>query len=143
MSATPRRRAWRRMRRSGARGATVVEVAILAPIVILAVVFVSWAGAQTSGEADTMAAARAAARAAALAPDQGSAVSQGEAAGLAATDSSSCALSVDVDTTEWFQGWVTATATCSPVGAAASLGSGSAIERTWTEAVTQRGLLPR
>ena len=122
------------------RGSTIIEVAILAPLVVLAIVFVAWAGAQRSADAEAMAAARAAARAAAIANHPSDAAGAGERAGAEAANSTACTrITIAVDTGEWDEGWVSATATCTPGNAASALGSGGVITRTWIEAVGERG----
>lgn len=125
------------------RGTSVIEVCILAPLVVLIVMAIAWAGAQRSADADAMATARRAARAAAISADPAAADS---AATLAATSSNSTMCSsivVYLDTSEWDQGWVTAEATCTPTGPAAVVGSGSDIVRVWTEPITHPGLTGR
>ncbi len=122
-------------------GSIIIEVAILAPLLVMAILFVSWAGSQRSAEANTLASARAGARAAALATNPAAATTAGEAAGTSATELSACsAIAVTIDTSEWDEGWVSATAVCT-LGNSASTFSSEPITRSWTEPVGQRGLV--
>ena len=128
-------------RRSNESGSIIIEVAIFTPLLVLAILFIAWAGSQRSAEASTMASARAAARAAALAVTPDAATTAGEGAGTSATERSACsAIAITVDTSEWDQGWVSATAVCT-LGSAASTFGTAPITRSWTEPVGQRGLV--
>ena len=131
-----RRQRWTEQRE---KGSIVIDVAVLAPVILLAIIFVAWAGAQTSADAAAMSSARAAARAAAIEINPANATSAGESAGTSATERSSCSdIRVIVDTSEWDQGWVSAEAVCTLADVGASFGSNT-ITRTWTEPVGLRG----
>lgn len=121
----------------------IVEVAILAPVILLAFLFVGWVGAQRDAEASAMFAARSAARAAALAANPASAVSAGTDAGTNAANDSACSsMSITVEISQWDDGWVTATATCAP-GSNASTFTTGPIVRDWIEPVGQRSRVGR
>jgi len=120
------------------KGSIVIDVAVLAPVILLAIVFVAWAGSQRAADAAAMSSARAGARAAAIEINPASATSAGQAAGTSATELSSCSvITVTIDTSEWDEGWVSAEAVCTLAAAGASFGSDT-ITRTWTEPVGLR-----
>lgn len=96
------------------RAASTVELVMLLPLAMLAVVVLAWAGRGPSAVGETVAAANAASRAAALASDPAGAVAAVERAGSAMSIEACQSLRFDVDTSRWGQGWVSVEATCVP-----------------------------
>gem|GEM_PF-2917952 len=119
------------------RGSMVVELVVLAPVVILAIGFLAWAGRQPAADGEVRAAARSAARAASLQRDIGQAATAGEAAGLTAAGLEVCStVDVSIDTSRWQQGWVRATVTCD-VNNQGLIFDGGTLEQSWSEPVQQ------
>ena len=94
------------------RGSVVVETLLVVPVVIFAVMFVVWAGRGPSAVAETVRVANNAARVASIEQTPSDA-----AAAVAALDTSSVvctSMVVDLDTSRWDEGWVSAEARCVP-----------------------------
>lgn len=127
---------------NGERGSAVIELLVLAPAVILVVMFIAWALRQSAAENEAMSTARSAARAASL---QVSATKAGESAMdvvLAVSTSSCVSVEGDVDTTRWSQGWVKVTVRCETDNSGLEeLTDANVIERSWTEPVQRAGLV--
>jgi len=120
------------------RGGIVVELLLLAPVVMLAVMFVAWAGRGPSAAAETVRIANTAAQIAANQETPGEAQ-----AAVQALDTSSVictSLSVVLDTSRWNEGWVSVDATCVPnTTGVTALGVGDPIEQRSVAQVQQWG----
>lgn len=115
-----------------------IEMLVLAPFFLAALMFVAWAIAQPEAEGAAHAAARVAARAAALAESPSAAVTAGVNAGNASGAESGCqSFVVSVDTTLWFDGWVSASASCEARSDGMGPLGGGTMSAQWTEAVEQ------
>ncbi len=130
---------WVRSRSDSDRGSAVVELAILAPLIILALSLLVWAARQPAADGEIRAAARSSARAAAIQRDPGAAVSAGEQAGQNAAGLEVCSsVHVTVDVGQWEDGWVKATVTCEVNESGLVFDAGNLVQ-TWTEPVQKAG----
>lgn len=120
------------------RGSAALEVVVVAPAVILVIMFLVLATRQPAAQGEVNSAAKAAARAASLESVPSDAV----AAGIGAGDVGAVCttMNVNVDVSRWDDGWVSAEVDCVINTSGISLGQNSlSVEAQWTEQVQQAG----